>query len=162
MDSKYWIEKLQLEKHPEGGYFREIYRSNDKFGGLLLPERYRKKSRTYFTIIYYLLEKEDFSVFHRLQSDEIWHFIDGCPLTICILGDKLEKRILGNGKHGSLFTVVPKLHWFGASINDKNSYSLVTCTVVPGFEYQDFELADREKLIMEYSQHKAVIKKLTK
>jgi len=71
MNSNCWIRKLELEKHPEGGYFKEVHRSEDKFKGVLLPARFNKQSRTYFTVIYYLLEKRDFSAFHKLQSDEI-------------------------------------------------------------------------------------------
>ena len=74
--AKYWIEKLNFEKHPEGGWFKEVYRSEEVIPKKSLPE-YFPGSRNISTSIYYLLEGDDFSAFHRIKSDEIWHYYEG-------------------------------------------------------------------------------------
>lgn len=163
--AKYYIEKLKLTKHPEGGYFNEIYRSGEIFEASVLPERY-KSSRTFSTSIYFLLEGKQFSSFHRLQSDEIWHFYDGCSVKISVItaNRKLEERVIGNNldKDESLQTVVEKNSWFGAELADKNSFALVGCTVAPGFSFEDFEIGDRDKLMNDYPEYSDIIFRLTK
>jgi uncharacterized protein len=159
-DAKTLIEKLQLIPHIEGGYYRQIYRATDI---ITPPERYSGK-RCASTSIYYLLNSGEFSTWHRLQSDELWHFYCGCPLTLYVLdkNKNLQTYLLGN----PLFTdnaqfqiAVPANHWMAAAPNEENSFTLVSCTVAPGFEFEDFELADREELIKEFSVHKTLISK---
>ena len=167
MDEKvlYYIEKLKLIKHPEGGYFNEIYRSDEMFEASVLPERYIGH-RSFSTSIYFLLSGKEISAFHKLKSDEIWHFYDGSAIKIYIITPerKLEERILGNNlsKNESLQTVINKNSWFGAELLSKTSFSLVGCTVSPGFDFQDFEIGKREQLLQEYPEFSSIILKLTK
>jgi hypothetical protein len=93
---KYYISKIGLEMHPEGGYFKEIYRSGENIIPENLPERY-EGGRNFSTSIYFLLEGNQKSNFHRIRSDEIWHFYDGSPVRIYIIGNngKLEEKVIG-------------------------------------------------------------------
>ncbi|MCK5704471.1 MAG: cupin domain-containing protein [Cyclobacteriaceae bacterium] len=162
--ANYWIDKLNLEKHPEGGYFREAYRSDENIEKGALPNRYNS-DRSIATSIYFLLKGDDFSGFHRIQSDETWHFYLGTTLELFVLGDdgQLNCQLLGqNPEAGENFQItIPRNHWFGARVVDKNSYALLGCTVAPGFHFDDFELAEREDLIKLFPQHTLIIQELT-
>jgi hypothetical protein len=163
--AKYYIDKLKLQKHPEGGYFNEIYRSDEIFTASVLPERYMG-NRAFSTSIYFLLDGKDISAFHKLQSNEIWHFYDGCPVRVSIITplQTLEERVLGNNLDGNenLQTVINKHSWFGAELLDKSSFSLIGCTVSPGFDFQDFEMGKRNHLLEKYPQFSSTILRLTK
>ena len=163
--AKYYINKLKLQKHPEGGYFNEIYRSGEMFEASVLPERYMG-NRAFSTSIYFLLDGKDISTFHKLQSDEIWHFYDGSPVRIYIITPEraLEERVLGYNldNNETLQTVINKDSWFGAELVDKSSFCLVGCTVSPGFDFQDFEMGKRELLLKEYPEFSGTILRLTK
>ena len=163
-ESKYWIEKLGMQKHPEGGYYKEVYRSDEIISHQTLPSRF-EGDRCFSTSIYFLLESNSFSAFHRIKSEEIWHFYKGTSLTLFIitedgrlilmqLGDNID-----NGEH--LQIVVPRNAWFAAQVNTNSSFTLVGCTVSPGFDFNDFELADCSKLCEEFPQYKKNIKKMT-
>ena len=162
--AKEYIEKLQLKAHPEGGYYKEIYRSGEIILSDHLPERY-KSSRSVSTSIYFLLEGKQVSKFHRLKSDEQWHFYDGSPVIIYIIeeNEKLNKFILGNKiTEGEMFQAVIKRNsWFAAELLDKSSFALIGCTVAPGFDFNDFELGNSEQLIVEYPEHKEIIIRLS-
>ena len=164
-NADYWIESLSLEKHPEGGYFKEIYRSEERIPAESLPERF-SKSRSFATSIYFLLEGSDFSAFHRLKSDEVWHFFTGAALTLHIIGHdgKYTQEVLGSDlEDGEIFQVVVKARcWFAAKVNDRSSFSLTSCTVSPGFEFQDFELGKRDELLGIYPENKKIIEELTR
>lgn len=146
---KYWIEKLKLEKHPEGGWFKEVYRSEEGIAENCLPEGF-SGARIFSTSIYYLLEGDDFSAFHRIKSDEIWHYYKGnSPIEIIsIENGKIKKHLCGNGTGENQFfqIVVPKNTWFAARLYLKSGYALVGCTVSPGFYFDDFEMAGKELL----------------
>lgn len=161
---EYWIEKLDMTPHPEGGYFKEVYRSEESHKGDHLPERFGG-DRSHGTSIYFLLVGEQVSKFHRIKSDEIWHFYEGSPVTIYSISydGELKKTIVGRDydKGERLQAVIPKGEWFGAEVNDKDSYSLCGCTVAPGFHFEDFELAKSEFLIEEFPKLYEVINKLT-
>lgn len=161
----YWINHLNLTKHPEGGYFKESYRATESVEGEHLPARFTG-SRAFSTAIYFLLTGDECSRFHRIKSDEGWHFYTGSGLTIYIIdkAGKLSSIMLGdNTDAGEVFqAVVPAECWFGAVVNDPGAYALVGCTVSPGFDFHDFELADRTPLIAQYPEHWEIIKKLTK
>ena len=163
--AKYYIDKLKLQKHPEGGYFNEIYRADEIFEASVLPERYNG-DRAFSTSIYFLLDGKDISAFHKLQSDEIWHFYDGCQVKVSIITPlhSLEERILGSNLDNkeNLQTVINKHSWFGAELTDKSSFSLIGCTVSPGFDFQDFEVGKREQLLEEYPEFSNIILRLTK
>ncbi len=159
-----YINELNLLPHIEGGYYREVYRSDDIIKNSALPDRYTE-NRTFGTSIYFLLKNNDISKFHRLQSDEIWHFYDGCPIQIVMISPKgkLIEQTLGldiiNGQIPQL--LIPKHHWFGAYLSDVSGFGFVGCTVVPGFEFQDFVLAKRERILSEFPDFKEIIIKLT-
>lgn len=150
----FWIEKLQLLKHPEGGWFKEIYRSDEVIPASALPTGF-SGSRSISTSIYYLLEGEDFSSFHRIKSDELWHYYTGTSAIeiISIEEAKIRKQILGDKPHENQWfqVVVPKDTWFAARLINQNGYALAGCTVSPGFHYDDFEMAN-QKLIGQFPE----------
>ncbi len=162
--AEYFIKSLDLQKHPEGGYYKEIYRSEDIINSNSLPQ-YFNGNRNTSTSIYFLLKSDDFSSFHKIKSDEIWHFYYGSPLTIfVIINGKTEKLLLGNNpENGESFQkIIPKNSWFAACVNEPNSFSLVGCTVAPGFDFNDFELATRKNLLLSHPSLHAIIKKFTR
>lgn len=159
------IDQLGLQPHPEGGYFKETYRSEGSIPAQGLPEEY-SGSRSFSTCIYFLLTSEAFSAFHRVRQDEAWHFYLGSPIKIHAIdpqGNYTETLI---GSDFSKFQVpqyvVPGGHWFGAEVVESNSFSLVGCTVAPGFDFADFELAGRAELLARFPQHEAIIEALTR
>lgn len=149
---QFWVETLQLAPHPEGGFFRETYRSQDeiapdgalaRFGG----------TRACSTAIYYLLGRGDYSAFHRIKSDEMWHFYSGGPLEIHLLDEAGHRMFtLGRGvEEGQLLqAVVPAGVWFAARPRADSEYSLVGCTVSPGFDFRDFEMASSRQIEQQY------------
>ena len=164
-EAGYWIQKLNLQIHPEGGYYRETYRSSEVISVNNLPDRYTG-SRSYYTSIYFLLTGKDISAFHRIKSDEIWHFYFGSSITLYRIDPDgmLFKTKIGNDlDNGELFqTYVKAGHWFGAKVNDPSSFTLVGCTVAPGFDFADFELGNRKELIKAYPRHREIIELLTR
>lgn len=163
-EAAYWIESLQLTRHPEGGYFRRTYQARERIEKEHLPERFGGP-RLFSTAIYYLLPGHEVSRFHRLKADEIWHFYTGSALTIYVLdpsGALLRRRLGARHERGEVFQA--PVHggcWFGAVVDDPASYSLLGCTVSPGFEYEDFELGDRQALLASYPEHRWIIERLT-
>lgn len=164
-NAAYWKKQLDLTTHIEGGAFKEIYRS-----ATLLPQKVLSNNhnghRVASTSIYFLLEYGEFSAFHRIASDEVWHHYDGT--TLCIYEIKksgeLVKHLLGKDiENGALPQVIIEAgSWFGSRVEEEGSYTLCGCTVAPGFDFEDFELAEREMLGTEYPQHRPVILELTK
>lgn len=152
LPAEYWIERLGLKPHPEGGYYAETYRAAQT-----LPN-----GRPVATQIYFLLEHGNFSALHRLGSDEIWHFYLGDPLTVHLIEPAGSYRSLRLGPDHSFQGVVPAGCWFGATVENPGGYALVGCTVAPGFDFADFELAEREALSRLYPQHRALIERLTR
>ncbi len=132
MTPKDIIEKLGMERHPEGGWFKESFRDTDMRDG-----------RAVSTAIYYLLEKGDRSHWHRVDAAEVWHFYAGSPLELSISSDGhwTEMLILGPDIAGGALPqiVVPKRHWQAAE--PTGAWTLVGCTVAPGFEFAGFEMA---------------------
>lgn len=163
--ASYWVEKLQLQNHPEGGYFAETYRSTESVPHTGLPGRF-SGGRSFGTAILYLLEEGDFSAFHKIKSDEIWHFYNGDPLDIFYFdtNGNLHKIVIGNNpEKGEVFqAVVPAGCWFGSKPSEGSRYALVGCTVAPGFDFDDFEMAGREALLEVYPQHSEIIHQLTR
>jgi uncharacterized protein len=154
------IKELNLKKHPEGGYFSEIYRSDEMMKKNHLPKRF-KDDRHFSTSIYFLLTNKDFSSFHRLQADEVWHFYSGTPLIIYILQNSGKLKKINLGKNHLYQTVIHAGQWFAAEVSKPDSYSLVGCTVSPGFDFRDFEMAERDILTELYPKQKSLIKRLT-
>lgn len=160
-DAKKYIEKLHLEPHPEGGYFKEIYRSGEIILPEGLPHRFRNK-RNISTSIYFLLEGKQKSYFHKLKSDEIWHFYDGCGVNIYIIDNSGNLSEVSIGKDSELQAVIENNNWFAAELKDIKSFCLLGCTVAPGFDFDDFELAKRGELLKLFPHHKKLIERFTK
>ncbi len=164
-DAAYWIEKLGLNRHPEGGYFRQTYKAELMLARESLPPGFTGP-RAASTGIYFLLEGENFSTFHRLRSDEMWHFYAGEPVVVHVIDPDGEHSqiLLGNDPEAgeTLQAVVKAGCWFASHVADWKSFALVGCTVTPGFEFEDFEMAKAEELIRTYPQHRAIIKRLTR
>jgi len=162
--AQYWIDKLSLIPHPEGGWLRETYRSGEIIAKESLPEQY-DGPRSFCTLIYFLLEFGQVSCLHRLQSDEQWHFYIGSSLTIHIIdpkGQYTQQQLGSDPEKGESFqAVIPSGCWFGATVNGPNTYSLVGCVVSPGFDFRDLKLGDRKDLVSSFPQHAAVIEMLT-
>jgi predicted cupin superfamily sugar epimerase len=163
-DAKYWVEKLKMQSHPEGGFFAETYRSTETIDDNSLPKRF-SGDRNFSTGIYFLLESHHFSAFHRIQSDEMWHFYAGDAIKVYYIdkeGNMLIIKLGNNPENEEVFqAVVPAGVWFGSKPAVENSYSLVGCTVAPGFDFADFEMPDQRTLLKEYPQHEEIIKMLT-
>ncbi|MGZ7130217.1 MAG: cupin domain-containing protein [Halobacteriota archaeon] len=159
------IKQLGLKPHPEGGYYRETYRSDEMLGTELLPERYID-DRCFGTAIYYLLTRETFSAIHRLKTDEIYHFYLGDPIELVQLLPDGSGRIviLGNDIMGGtqVQTVVVRGAWHGARLTDGGKYALLGTTVSPGFEFADNEIGDRKELIRSYPSFSDTIIALTR
>lgn len=163
-NAAFWIEHLQLHTHIEGGAFREIYRSPLKVSAAALPDTFTGE-RNYCTGIYFLLQQHQYSAFHRIQSDETWHFYDGDPLIIYEIdpGGTLTEHWLGNDpEKGCVFQcTISARNWFAAKVAPGGDFTLAGCTVSPGFDFADFELATAS-LASEYPEHAALIHALLK
>lgn len=158
------ITQYQLQPHPEGGYYLQTYCSNEKISANALPGRF-KGDRYFSTAIYFLLEGQQFSAFHRIQSDELWHFYTGIGLEIYVIhpDGKGELLKLGNDlKNGYSFQqIVPAGSWFASKPVDESGFSFVGCTVAPGFDFADFEMGEKDELMKEYPGHEEWINELT-
>jgi predicted cupin superfamily sugar epimerase len=162
--AQYWIDNLKLLQHPEGGYFREVYRSAETIPQSALPPDF-SGARAFATSIYYLLQSGDFSAFHRIRSDETWHFYSGGPLEVVMLEGRAHTSItlgsdLEQGEH--LQFTVPKGIWFAARPCRETRYSLLGCSVSPGFDFAYFEMADRALLTKVFPDSCEVIQALTR
>ncbi len=158
------INKLKLEPHPEGGYFTETYRSHGEINEENLEQGYDGK-RNYSTCIYFLLTSDNFSALHRIKQDEIWHFYDGSPIRLHIITElgAHSEHVIGSdlNKGETPQFVIPGDCWFAAEVINKNTYSLVGCTVSPGFNFKDFELKTRKDLVSLFPDKEEIISKLT-
>ncbi|UYO92184.1 cupin domain-containing protein [Pollutimonas sp. M17] len=156
------IRQFGLSPHPEGGYYAETYRSDER-----VARGASGTQRSASTAIYYLLDNGAYSAWHRIASDEVWHFYAGHPLDVHVLmpdGKSVTHR-LGNALQspGSSFqAVVPAGCWFGAELADPDSYAFVGCTVAPGFEFSEFELACTDTLLAAYPRHAPLIQRLAR
>ncbi len=159
-----YISYFSMLPHRVGGYYKETYRAPESIPQDALPQRFTGY-RSFSTAIYFLLAQENFSRFHRIKSDECWHFYNGQTLYIHVIhpAGELETIRLGNDiKNGETFQyVVPEDCWFASEPAQGSSFSFVGCTVAPGFDFADFELAEPGKLVALYPQHEALIKRLT-
>ncbi len=152
-----WIELLGLQAHPEGGYYKETYRAARTIPGV---------ARACSTAIYYLLPSEEVSTLHRLASDEVFHYYRGSPLTVHVIdpvGDCRALRIGPDPGRGEVLQgVVAAGSWFGATVDEAESFSLVGCTVSPGFDFDDFEQARRDELTRCFPHLGDLIRRLTR
>lgn len=162
--ASYWINQLGLLSHPEGGYYKEIYRDEETIKADSLPERF-SGDRHHCTAIYYLLEQGDFSCFHRIKSDEIWHHYAGGVIHIHYLEEnniKLLKLGMNIEKGENPVCIIPKNTWFAAEPAPDTEYTLAGCTVAPGFDFHDFEMANQEQLKNYLEMDAVLIQRLIK
>jgi predicted cupin superfamily sugar epimerase len=148
------VQALQLIPHPEGGFYRETYRSVLK----------NEEEQSLMTSIYFLLTSDSPSHFHRIQSDEHWYFHEGNPLSIHLLTDNgLETIHLGLDltNNQTPHALVEGNTIFGSEIQEVDGYALVSCVVSPGFDFSTFELFSKEDLLPEFSAHASLIERLT-
>lgn len=156
------VERFKLLPHPEGGYYSETYRSEQNV--LSLPSGLERSAST---AIYYLLDNGAYSAWHRIASDEVWHFYAGSPLLVHVLledGKVLTHR-LGNALEASANVyqaVVPAGCWFAAELAEQGTFAFVGCTVAPGFEFSEFELARAADLQLWHARNQAFIERLLK
>ena len=151
------IKRLRLKRHPEGGYFKQTYTADTRVS----IEGY-DKPQYISTAIYYMLVGDQFSAFHRIKSDELWHHYTGGSLILyAIVNGKLKKIKMGKSRGEAPQVAIKANTWFAASLTDKKSYCLLGCTVSPGFDYSDWELGKRDELIKMYPQHKTIIERYT-
>jgi len=164
-DAAYWLDKLKLTSHVEGGAFRQVYRSELVIPRHSLPLLFQG-DRHAATHIYFLLIEGEFSAFHRLAADEAWHFYSGDPLIVYEIthSGRLVMHRLGSDpeKEETFFTIVGAGSWFASVLADGGEYALVGCTVAPGFDFADFELADGNLLADQYPEHASLIRRLTR
>jgi len=163
-DATYWIDALGLKPHPEGGWFAESFRSSVSISKDALPRDF-SGDRSMATAIHFLLSGKSVSHFHRIQSDEMWHFYTGSPLTVHVIdhmGVLFHIKLGSNPDAGEQFQGLVKAGcWFGASLEDVEGYALVGCTVSPGFDFADFEMASRSDLLASFPEYEDTIKLLT-
>ena len=146
------IERLNLIPHPEGGFYREYYRSPLQ---VTSPEGERSAA----TAIYFLLREQDISHFHRLKHDEMWCWHEGGSLNVHCLHPDGRYEVIRLGPEDSYTAVIPAGTWFGGTV--EGSHVLVTAIVAPGFEFDDFELAERNELVGQHPEHERIITQLT-
>jgi predicted cupin superfamily sugar epimerase len=162
--AQYWIDTLQMTTHVEGGAFKETYRAKDTIPKSALSAAFAG-DRNFSTAIYFLLQQAQFSALHRISADEVWHFYEGDPLEVIEIkpSGELTIHLLGrNPEAGEVFQcVIEAGSWFGSRVAAKGEYSLVGCTVAPGFDFADFELAKRDSLLNEFPQYPTLIEQLT-
>jgi predicted cupin superfamily sugar epimerase len=140
------IDALKLEPHPEGGFYREMYRS-----GVRISDSSLAGNKSAHTSIYYLLSGKDFSAWHRIKSDETWYFHLGCDLLIFYIDKSKMVRTVRIGMESKSFqATIPANIWFAAKPLNEDAYCLVSCAVAPGFEFEDFEMGKRDALLKEF------------
>lgn len=162
---EYYIKELDLQKHPEGGWYKEIFRSRQPITSVQISDQYGSP-RSFYTSIYFLLDQAEFSAFHRLRSDELWYYHHGSSLTLYLIhpDGRLETQKLGSGVADGQFLqlMIPAGCWFAAEVDQASSYTLMSCVVAPGFKFEDFELADGMALSEKFPDHRALIQRLTR
>jgi len=171
------VRRLDLAPHPEGGYYKEVYRCSDEVDRL--PSRFgeARGGRSYCTSIYYLLQAPDFSAFHRIKSDELWYFHAGTGLIVHCFNESGAYQAFELGPGREYFGLVRAGSWFAAEsaafdeaaesdtqdgARAGRPWALVSCAVSPGFDFQDFELASRDSLLKSYPEHEALIVRMTR
>ena len=159
------IKTLNLLPHPEGGYYRETYRSDGVIGNENLDASF-EGTRNYSTCIYFLLTSESFSAFHKINQDEGWHFYKGSPIDLHIITKEGEHKHISIGsaiEEGQVPQYIVKAgDYFAAQVSEPDSYALVGCTVAPGFDFRDFKMPPAEELIDLFPVHASLIQKFSR
>ncbi|MDC0711608.1 cupin domain-containing protein [Stigmatella sp. ncwal1] len=150
------VKALGLQPHPEGGYYREMYRASAQ---VETP----RGTRSAGTAIYYLLPRGTFAAWHRVASDEVWHFYEGAPLTLSLLGPRgLERVVLGREvARGERPQVVVPAGVLQAAAPE-GDYTLAGCTVAPGFDFADWEMPSREALLSLHPEHAELLRRFSR
>jgi len=163
MTAEQYIQHLNLQPHPEGGFYKQNYTSSEFIPSTALPQRFRGK-RPFSTAIYYLLQRGDFSTFHKIKSDECWHFYGGSTLHIHMIEKKgnyifikLGNRITDNEL---IQCIVPSGTWFAVEPAPNTDFALTGCTVAPGFDFEDFQIGDKATLLQLFPMHSIIIERL--
>lgn len=164
MTAEELVARLGLQPHPEGGFYKETYRAAGKIPAKALPKGFHGE-RAFSTAILYLLPEGGKSRLHRLASDELFHFYSGGPMRLVELapGGKVTQTRLGADLAGGCAVqhLVRAGHWFGAYAEPGSPYCLVGCTVAPGFDFADFQMADPARLAREFPHARALIHRLS-
>ena len=143
------LDKLHLEPHPEGGYYRQLY-GNDASG---------KKD---ISTIYYMLTDSDISAFHRLHGvTEMWYYHAGEPLNIYVIDANGNLTVHKLSAEDEMQVIILPEQWFAAEIPSKKGFCLVGCAVAPAFSFENFELGDRDTLMQQFPQYAELIERLT-
>ena len=161
---KHIIKVLEMIPHPEGGFYKENYRAKGEINANALTDKYNG-SRNFSTGIYFMLTEDSFSAFHRINQDEMWHFYDGDPIELHMITKSGDYScvIIGRDISNNEFLqyVVPGGVWFASRVKNKAEYSLLGCTVSPGFDFNDFVLPSRKEMTALFPQHAEIIAELT-
>lgn len=159
------VDLFNLLPHPEGGYYSETYRSKGVLSQAALPAHYNG-DRNFGTAIYFLLTRGNFSAFHKIKQDETWHFYAGDALLVHMISPEGHYSVV---KIGSAYSdgevpqfTVPGGYWFASECAPESNYSFVGCTVYPGFDFDDFVLANSQQLAQLFPQHRTIIERLTR
>jgi len=151
------IAAFRLERHPEGGWFREVHRSPLR----LDPIPGFPGSRTAFTVIHFLLARGEFSAFHRLRGEEAWIHLAGAPLELVVMGERFRRLWLGPAAEGGEpVAVVPAGELQAARTTGE--YTLAACFVAPGFDFADFAMPSRDELLRDYPGNRDLILAFTR
>ena len=155
--ASYWIDRLELQPHPEGGYYKEVFRS-----AVQVTRPSSDTIKQACTSIYYLLEGKDYSGFHKLLSDEIWYFHKGVPVLVHVIDQDgvYTTHELSDTESGSLSVVVEAGLWFAAEVPSGKNFTLMSCVVAPGFEFTEFEMGKKDELKALYPQHSLILDRL--
>ena len=163
-DARRIVERFGMTPHPEGGWFREVWRSPLAVEHSAIPAGHANR-RCGGTLIYFLLSGNDFSAFHRVRwTDELWHLYAGGPLELHIIDSERRhtRHLLTTDLDcGEPTALVPAGHWQAARLEANARWAFGGCTVAPGFEFEDFEMPPAGELIAEYAEHAAIIGELT-
>lgn len=159
------VSLLDLQPHPEGGFYKETYRSEHSIPNNVLAGNH-EGDRSYGTGIYFMLTGDAFSAFHRIEQDELWFFHQGGTIELHMISPLGEhtKHLIGNdivnGEEPQL--LVPATYWFAARVVEEDNFALVSCTVSPGFDFRDFILPSKIELTAKFPQHAQIIDQFTR
>jgi predicted cupin superfamily sugar epimerase len=160
-DAAMLVKSLGLAPHPEGGFYRETWRSP-----LVVPAVGKDGgARAASTAIYFLLPAGTFSAFHRVTSDEAWHHYDGDPLDLHLIDARGHHEVVVLGREfarGERPQHVVQAGTWQAAAPRGERYALAGCTVAPGFDFADFEMPPRAELVARFPAHAEIVARLTR
>jgi predicted cupin superfamily sugar epimerase len=147
------IDILELQPHPEGGFYKEMHRSEKK-----IKDSHTLEDKSAYTTIYYLLSGRDFSAWHRIQSDESWFFHLGCDLLVYYFDEHQALQTIQIGMESmNLQATIPANTWFAAKPLVEDAFCLVSCAVAPGFLFNEFEIAKAHVLLEQFGHSESAV-----